>query len=342
MRPSCGVDELDRRLLNLLQRDFPLTARPYRDAGTELGLAEREVIGRIVRLKDDGIIRQISAIFDSRALGYRSCLVAAKVPPERADQAAEVISGHPGVSHNYLRTHEYNLWFTITVHSARDLQSEVMNLADRAGAASVLLLPSIRSFKIGVSFDMTGEEDGTGRQFGGRETQSASVKELVREEIWAVRVLQDDLPTLIRPFEALAERVGLTEAALLHTAQDLLARGVMRRFAAVLHHRRAGYTANAMTAWVVPEDKVEEVGPVMASFTAVTHCYQRLTAPDWPYSVFTMIHGRTAEECSAVVEAIARETGITEYALLYSTKEYKKVRVRYFTDDDLALGLPPG
>ena len=334
------LDQTDRSLLNALQRAFPLAQRPYNDIGAALGLAEDDVIASVARLRDAGIIRQISAIFDSHALGYQSCLAAAKVPPERADQAASVINEHPGVSHNYLRTHQYNLWFTITVHSARDLQAEVMRLAERAGAESILLLPSIRSFKIGVSFDMTGEQEGTVRQSGGWSSAPRTAQPLVRDEVLAVRVLQDDLPVASRPFASLAERAGITEDALLCTARDLLRRGVMRRFAAVLHHRKAGYTANAMAVWAVPEEQVEQVGPIMASFRAVSHCYQRPTAPDWPYSMFTMIHGRSPEECDAVVQAIARETGVSEHEVLYSTKEYKKVRVRYFTDDDLRLVCP--
>lgn len=329
------IDELDRRLLNALQKAFPLVRQPYRDAGAVLGLAEDDVIARVRRLRDCGIIRQISAIFDSRALGYQSCLAAAKVPPERADQAAAVISEHPGVSHNYLRTHPYNLWFTITLHRSKDLRAEAVRLAERAGAESVLLLPSVRSFKIGVSFDMTGEEDGTTRQAVG--PTPSSHQRLQHDEVPAVRVLQEDLPTIARPFAELAGRAGMAEDALVGTAQEFLRRGIMRRYAAVLRHRRAGYTANAMAVWVVPEERVEQVGPVMASFRAVSHCYQRPTAPGWPYSMFTMIHGRSPDECAAVVQAIARATGISEYALLYSTKEYKKARIRYFTEEDLAL-----
>lgn len=327
------MDELDRRLLNILQKAFPLVRRPYRDAGAILGLPEHDVIARVRRLRDCGIIRQISAIFDSRALGYQSCLAAAKVAPEHADQAAAVISEHPGVSHNYLRTHQYNLWFTITLHRSRDLRAEAVRLAERAGAESVLLLPTIRSFKIGVNFDMTGEEDGTARQAVG--PTPSSRRPLQRDEVPAVRVLQDDLPAVPRPFAELAERAGMGEDALISTAQDFLGRGIMRRYAAVLHHRRAGYTANAMAVWAVPEEQVEYVGPIMASFRAVSHCYQRPTAPDWPYSMFTMIHGQSRDECAAVVQAIVRETATSEYAVLYSTKEYKKARVRYFDEDDL-------
>jgi len=103
--------------------------------------------------------------------------------------------------------------------------------------------------------------------------------------------------------------------------------------AAVLHHREAGFRANAMGVWVVPADRAEDVGRILGSFKGVSHCYLRPTYPDWPYSIFTMVHGQDAEGCQEVIDAMARATGFAEYALLYSTKEYKKTRLRYFTPE---------
>ena len=105
----------------------------------------------------------------------------------------------------------------------------------------------------------------------------------------------------------------------------------MRRFAAVMNHRTAGFKANAMGVWAVPDERLPDIGPQMAGFAAVSHCYRRPTYDDWPYSVFTMIHGRSSRDCEATVEAIRDETGIDEYCLLWSIKEYKKVRLEYFT-----------
>jgi len=110
----------------------------------------------------------------------------------------------------------------------------------------------------------------------------------------------------------------------------------MRRFAAVLHHRQAGFSANAMGVWAVPGDdaEIERVGALMAGFRAVSHCYRRPSYPDWPYNIFTMVHGRSPEECEQTLTAVAAKTGIRDHRALYSTKEYKKVRVRYFTPDE--------
>ncbi|MDO8688902.1 MAG: pseudouridine synthase [Dehalococcoidia bacterium] len=147
-----------------------------------------------------------------------------------------------------------------------------------------------------------------------------------------VRQLQKDLELVSQPFGAQAQAVGLSENELLEKAGILQRHGVMRRFAAVLHHRKAGFAANAMGIWIVPLGRVEEVGKAIATFPQVTHCYERPTYPDWPYNLFSMIHSQTPEGCHQVAQEISRGTGVTDFDLLFSTKEYKKARVKYFED----------
>jgi DNA-binding Lrp family transcriptional regulator len=152
-------------------------------------------------------------------------------------------------------------------------------------------------------------------------------------DIAVIRELQEDLPVVPQPYVPMAARVGIAEAEFLAVAHRLKEQGYMRRMAAVLRHREAGFRANAMGVWVVPAEQADEVGQIMGSFKGVSHCYLRPTYPDWPYSLFTMVHGRSAADCQVVVDAIAHATGVGEYALLYSTKEHKKIRLRYFTPD---------
>lgn len=334
---------LDQRLLNELQSAFPLVARPFAVLGERLGTDEADVLARIERLKADKIIRQLSAIFDSRRLGYTTSLVAMEFTPETLEAGAAIVSLHPGVSHNYKRNHRYNLWFTIATPPGKHLPTEVDILASKARPVKTWLLPTLKLFKIGVNLDMTGEAPITATEDDATNLGLASarawqrdpdVPELTDDERAAVAVLQLDLPLVPQPFAALAAERGLSEETLLTIAADMLSRALMRRFAAVLHHRKAGYRANAMGVWVVEPERIEAVGQQMATFKAVSHCYQRPTYPDWPFSVFTMIHGHHSSDCEAVVQAIADATQVAEYALLYSTKEYKKVRVRYFVDDD--------
>ncbi|HZT43459.1 MAG TPA: AsnC family transcriptional regulator [Chthonomonadaceae bacterium] len=325
-----ALDAIDKQLLNLLQNGVPLVERPWDAYGADLGISGEEVMERIRRMRAD-VIRQISAIFDSRSLGYKSTLVAMQFSPEEIDRAAAIINRHPGVSHNYRRNHLFNLWFTLTIHSSQDLLEEINKLAESAGAVQTLPLPNLNLFKIGVKLDVTGEKDVTRQEEGPVVHGFKQAQNLTPREIEAVRVLQRDLPIEERPFRIWEEKFGIPQEELFEHARSFQERGIMRRFSAVLRHRNAGFSANAMGVWIVPEERISEVGPAIAGFAAVSHCYQRPTyPPDWPYNIFSMVHGKTTEDCQAVLDAISEKTGIQDYTMLYSTKEYKKVRVKYF------------
>lgn len=327
-------DELDKRLLNLIQEDFPVVGRPYEALGQMLGTTGAEIIDRISRLRQQRIIRQISAIFDTRSLGYQSSLVAMRVDPARVDEAAEVVNSHPGVSHNYKRNHTFNLWFTVGVPATSSLHGTIDRLHELARAESTRLLPTLKLFKIGVQLDMEGKNDAAAKaEPTWSEARRGKPSEITPFDIRVIREFQVDLPLLDEPFTPMADRLGVGLDELLTHAEGMKDRGYMRRFAAVLHHREAGFKANAMGVWKVPKEREMEVGPVMGSFRAVSHCYLRPTYPDWPYNIFTMVHGRSPSDCDKVIDAIAAETGINEHAMLYSTKQYKKVRLKYFTEE---------
>jgi DNA-binding Lrp family transcriptional regulator len=325
-------------LLNAVQWDFPLEARPFAALGERLGLAEPEVRARVEAVKASGVLRQLSAIFDTRALGYDSSLVAAKIDPDRIDAAAGVISEHPGVSHNYKRNHAFNLWYTIAVPPDESLDAHLDVLHRESGAIVTRKLPTLQLYKIGVKLDMTGQtaadakaEVSEHERPERRPHMDAPV--LSDLEVDAIRVVQEDLPVVERPFAAQADLIGCSEDEVLELLRSFRERKLMRRFAAVMNHRTAGFKANAMGVWAVPPERLDELGPQMASFALVSHCYKRPTYPDWPYSVFTMVHGKQGRDCEATIAAIQAETGVEEYALLWSVKEYKKTRVRYFTSE---------
>lgn len=329
------LDHIDRRLLNAIQADFPLASRPFAALGERFDVDEQEVIERLGALKRRRIIRQISAIFDTRSMGYRSSLVAMRVDPERIEKAARVINAHPGVTHNYERNHAFNLWFTIAVPPTMDLQQHVDRLHELAEARSTRILQTIRLFKIGVQLDMTGEEPVTAQAdpIYGDHKRPTRARELTPVEVRIVRELQEDLPLEPLPFAPMAARIGIGEDELFTRARALQDEGLLRRFAAILYHRKAGFRANAMGVWKVAPEDMDRIGPMVASFKAVSHCYQRPIYPDWPYNLFSMIHGRSREECEDVIAAIAAATGLTEYTALYSTREYKKTRVRFYTPE---------
>jgi DNA-binding Lrp family transcriptional regulator len=327
------MDETDKKLLGMLQREVPIVARPW----SVFGLPEDEALQRVRALKQAGVIRQISAIFDTRSLGYQSSLVAVKCDPAREAEVAGVINAHPGVSHNYVRTHAYNLWFTIAVSPASrlGLEKTVEILRQQSGAEAMRLLPTLRLFKIGVELDVEGTGNAASKgEVRYSEAQRTAVAPLTEREIEFVRLMQCDLPLEPEPFA----EMGMKLDELQQIAGAMLATGRMRRFSAVLRHRQAGFSANAMGVWAVTgsEADIMATGERMAQFKAVSHCYLRPTYPDWPYNIFTMIHARTAEECNAVIAEIARDTGVANHAALYSTKEYKKTRVEYFTGAEAA------
>lgn len=332
-----AMNPIDAKLLNVLQEKFPLVPRPFEAIAQNLGVSEQEVIDRIIELKTGAtkVIRQISAIFDSASIGYQSTLVAAKVDPAHLEAAAAVISEHPGVSHNYKREHDFNLWYTLTVgpDSRLGLEKTLEILHAKSGAISTRMLPAIRVYKIGVKFDVSGESDLLATKETALKRTADPALQLTDLDRCLIRVLQRDLPIESEPFESLSRAAGVSVEQLLNAATRYLEIGWMRRFSAVLRHRSAGFGANAMTAWAVPPDRCDEFGALAATFAGVSHCYRRPTFEDWPYSLFTMIHGQSKEQCEAVIAQIKSRSGIENYAILYSTQEFKKVRVQYFTPD---------
>ena len=333
------MDMTDRELLNLIQSRFPMVDRPYLHLGEELGLDQQEVIDRLSVLKRKNVLRQVSAIFDTRRLGYKTMLVAMAYDPDQLNRGALSINRHPGVSHNYAREGSYfNLWFTVAVPPDHDLETTVKVMALETKALDYRMMPTIRFFKIGVNFDMV-KQKGSSFNYSPDGYDSDATKDwdkavpVTERDKVVIRELQEDLELVPRPFDGMAQRLGVSTADLFALAEEFQQRRIMRRYSAVLHHRRSGFKANAMIVWKVPEERAEDVGMTMAQHNAVTHCYQRPTFPDWPYSHFTMVHATSTEGCEEIEREISEATGITDRLLLYSTREYKKTRVRYFVDE---------
>jgi siroheme decarboxylase len=326
------IDPLDKQLLNEIQWTFPLSSRPYLEIATKHGLTEDDVMKRISLMKRIGLIRQINAIFDTRKLGYKSALVAFAVKKDRLDSVALEVNKHPGVSHNYERDHEFNMWFTLAVPADGDLKRDLEIMASLEGVIKFRLLPTLKLYKIGVKLDMVNSDPN-------RITPDDKVKkmdlkkfELASRDKEFIRELQKDLEVTPRPFDTLAKNLGITVDELFKKAIEYETMGVMRRFAAILRHRDAGFAANGMIVWMVPEDKIDEVGYKLASFPQVSHCYRRPVYPDWPFNLFSMIHARTIEAAKKIAIELSNFVGINEYKILFSSREFKKERVKYFVD----------
>ncbi len=324
------MDKLDRKLLDLVQRNFPLIPQPFRELGAKLGLSEEEVLQRLRKLTQQGVLRQIGAIFNPQALGYRTSLVAFAVPKEKQEHAAQVINRHPGVSHNYLRDHPYNFWFTLAVPPERSLEEEVQKLASESQAQDFMILPVKRVFRIAVVFNL---EEGMAGDAPNFLTPVNPVKP-DPQTIRLVRATQEALPLTSRPFAEVAQKVNLSESELLQWIEKMLSQGVMRRFAGLVRHHRAGFRGNVMVAWEVPPDRLEEIGRALARQTGVTHCYERKTYPHWPYNLYTMIHGKDTPKTLERVKELAQKYQIPRYLPLKTLKEYKKVRLKLFMENN--------
>jgi len=320
------LDQVDKKLLNLLQADFPLVERPFQAVAGQLGLEEAEVLEKARRLKEEGVIRQISAFCDARKLGYKTILVALHIAQLHLEKAAAVISKHPGVSHNYSRNHYFNLWFTLALPGSSDLNKEVQTLVRRARADDILILPALKVFKLDTTFDLIGE---------GLPVSQPNPQPQIKDYQFSaqdraiINQLQEELPLIERPFDGWATSLGIEVPALLTYIQQLQQRGVVRRFGASLAHTTIGLAANAMICWQVTIPQVEEAGKQLASFYWVSHCYERQASPEWPFNLYTMVHQPTAEACREAVARMSLETGINHYQMLFTVKEYKKTRVKY-------------
>lgn len=319
------LDQRDRELVGALQGEIPLVSTPYAFIGQSLDMSEKEVIKRTERLKREGLVRQLAAVFDARALGYRTCLVAARVAPERIEEAATIVNGHPGVTQNYRRNNDFNLWFTLFVspQSKIGLDKTIDILAREADCDAVRALPTLKLYK---SSSMDGESHGDA---------SSDYTPLTPAEVECVRLLQRDLPLQPRPFDVLARNTAVGSDELLATARTLLKRGQIRRFAASVPVRKPGFGASAMGVWVVPADAVDEYAAKLSQNRAVSHCYLRPVYDDWPYNVYTTVHARSVDECESVIQDLAIDTGLTQKQALFPTKEYKKVRPSFFALEEI-------
>jgi DNA-binding Lrp family transcriptional regulator len=319
------LDQRDRELLGALQGEIPLVSTPYSFIGQSLDMSEKEVIKRAERLRRDGVIRHLGALFDARALGYRTCLVAARVSPSRIDDAAAVINAHPGVTQNYRRNNELNLWFTLFVspQSKLGLEKTIEILGREAGCDTVRALPTLKLYK---------SASGDGDHHG--EAGSHEATPLTPAEIECVRLLQNDLPLQPRPFDVLARNSGVGADELLTSARTMQKRGQIRRFSAAVTSRKPGFVASAMGVWVVPDGSEDEYGAKLSQHRAVSHCYLRPTYDDWPFNLYTTVHARSVDECESVINDLAIDTGLTQKQALFPTKEYKKVRACFFLPEE--------
>ena len=331
------MGESDKELLNEIQWTFPLVTRPFDAIAKKFDTTPEIIKEKLKNLKEIGVLRQLSAIFDTRKLGYTSSLVAMEIEHDELDHVASQINRHPGVSHNYERDHQFNLWFTLAVPPGADLNDELEKFNVLKGIKKVRMLPTLQLFKIGVKLDLVDDK----KHDIAPSEEKKEIKNIefkpTEEDKDFIRELQKDMEIIDEPFVKAAKNLGITEDEVFAKMKRYEDVGVMRRFAAILRHRQVGFTANGMIVWKVPEDRITSVGETLGSFPQVSHCYERPTYDDWPYNVFSMIHCKTHDEAYDVAKTIQDQINVDEYKILFSSREFKKTRVEYFVENSFSL-----
>jgi len=332
-----SLGESDKELLNEIQWTFPLVTRPFDAIAKKFDTTPEIIKEKLNHLKEIGVLRQLSAIFDTRKLGYTSSLVAMEIEHEKLDYVASQINRHPGVSHNYERDHQFNLWFTLAVPPGADLKTELEKFNVLKGIKKVRMLPTLQLFKIGVKLDMVDEKKHEVAPTEEKKEIKNVKFEPTEDDKNFIRELQKDMEIIDEPFVKAANNLGITEDELFEKMKHYESIGVLRRFAAILRHRQVGFTANGMIVWKVPEDRITSVGETLGSFPQVSHCYERPTYDDWPYNVFSMIHCKTHDEANEVAKTIQDQIHVDEFRILFSSREFKKTRVEYFVENSFSL-----
>jgi len=345
MTPTDGSDELDGRLLQVIQHRVPLVRRCYEMIAAELGCGEQTVIDRVAALRRAGVLREIAGIFDLPALGYSQVLVAFRLTANLLDAAGLAVAEHPGVSHCYSRSTDVpeapNLWFTLACspQSTLGVGKTAELLARLSRAEAHLVLPALKRYKLHVRFPLPAG-DSTAGEFAGPHRPEDHCGEAPRapvapsrDQTRAVRALQADLPAAADPFAAIAAPVGMDPDELLVYGADFLAAGWMRRYGAVVRHAAAGARANVLVAWRAGRG-ADAAGARASEIPTVSHCYLRATAAAWPYDLYTMVHGRNRQDCRITIDRIVATTGLRDRVELWTERQYKKQRVRLFGEDE--------
>lgn len=343
-------------VLGTIQSGFPIAPDPYGALAEQLGFGRDEVEKALLDLREEGLVRRIGASFDSKRLGYSSTLCALAVPPERADEVAAIINAYPGVTHNYLRENRYNIWFTLITRSAEDRARILGKIVEKSGCDDLLDMPATKMYKIRVDFGKGHGKKATeakarakdagehvAGRFGAAATDARAFDGDDAFDVALVRWAQDDVAfdadgaLVERPFGQGAALVGkqigreVTENEVIARILELRASKVIRRFGAMVKHQKMGFAFNGMTVWNVDDGRLDEVGAAFAEKPYVSHCYTRLAKPTWPYKIYAMTHAQTQDELDGYVAELA-EIAQTEPLVLVSTKEYKKVSMRYFEE----------
>lgn len=338
------LDRTDRAIINAFQGGFPVVEHPFEPAATALrnrsiDLTADELLSRIQTLDDEGVLTRFGALVNAEEIGGTATLVAMHAPEDRFDEITEQVNAHREVAHNYEREHPHlNMWFVVSVADS-DRVEQVLDAIESETGQQTYNMPKQREFRVEAKFFLDGPiNDGDIDCSGlgpGPDVTPSDRTTITPDERELVLTIQDGFPLTPTPYLDIAESIGQSQEWVLETIARFDREGKIRRVGVIPNHYALGYTENGMTVWNVPDERVSEVGPAIASLGYVTHCYQRPRHEGvWPYNFFAMTHGRSESESQARIERVHErmgefwDVGDADWDTLFSTQVLKKTGIR--------------
>ncbi|WP_435075096.1 siroheme decarboxylase subunit beta [Halorubrum sp. HHNYT27] len=341
------IDAVDAALIDEYQSGFPVEARPFervaREISAETGVDvdADAVLDRVRNLREQGVFRRFGAVLNPPVIGS-STLAAVRAPDDRFDEIAAVINGYRQVNHNYRRDHEWNQWFVVTAGSRERRDAILAEIEERTGC-EVLALPMLTDYYIDLEFPVVNADRFARESLDETAVSATRISESARGDLTALEAdlllaIQDGFPLSATPYADVASEIDAPLNDVLAAVDRLLADGCIKRIGCVVNHVVTGFTNNCMVVWDVPDDELDERGEAVGSLPYVTLCYHRPRREDqeWPYNLFTMIHGREAEAVDAKIDELATDHLPFDHERLYSTETLKQTGARY--DDLVADG----
>lgn len=319
-------DPLQFTLLNQWQRGFPICREPFDILARSLRVGTAEVIGAYTRLRDGGALSRIGGVFGAGA-GGASLLAAMAVPADRLREVAAQVSAHPGVNHNYERENRLNLWFVMTGRSAHEVEYGLCDLENATGLP-LLRLPMERPYGVDLAFDLRGH----GAVRGSR-AWTAGVTPVQPRDVPLAALLEQGVPLVRRPFDLWARALSRQVDDVIDTVLRWLEAGTLSRFGVVVRHHELGYTANAMTVFDVPDDRVDACGHALARESGITLAYRRQRAQGWPYNLYCMVHGTDHTAVRQVLADAIEGAGLARrpHEVLFSVRRFKQTGAQRFS-----------
>ncbi|GGN92718.1 MULTISPECIES: AsnC family transcriptional regulator [Haloarcula] len=328
------IDDVDAALIDEFQSDFPVCERPFEAVGERLGVSESEALERVQRLREGGIFRRFGPVLNPPVIGS-STLAAVAAPEDRFEEVAEVINEYRQVNHNYARDHEWNMWFVVTAGS-REKRDEILDDIEVRTGCDVLVLPMLTDYYIDLEFPVVNGDRFARESIEGTDASATRISEDATADFSALdrRVLleiQEGFPLTATPYRDVADAVDADVDDVLVAIERLREDGCIKRIGCVVNHITTGFDNNCMVVWDVPDERLDELGQRVGELPYVTLCYHRPRRPDqdWPYDLFTMIHGRDGDAVDEKIDELSGEYLPFDHDRLYSTETLKQTGARY-------------